>query len=136
MWWKISVTKFQNSKIWDDSFKGFSVGFVMVYSVFSVGAIFMEKYAKQNDHFLTFWEKLKNTDFEGQISHPKMHFQFFSTGLSSCSVREDRFAPQNFYPGHQTRIFINNNNFLFSVIHYPNSATGLSHISNCIPIQQ
>ena len=74
LWRKISVTKFQNSKIWDDSFKRFSVGFVMGYSVFSVGAIFMEKFAKQNDHFLTFWEKLKNIDFEGQISHPKMHF--------------------------------------------------------------
>ena len=45
----------------------------MVYSVFSVGAIFMEKFAKQNDHFFTFEEKLKNTDFEGQISYPKIH---------------------------------------------------------------
>ena len=36
MWLNISVTKFQKSKIWVDSFDGFSVGFVMVYSIFSV----------------------------------------------------------------------------------------------------
>ena len=48
LWRKISVTKFQKYKIWDDSFEGFSAGFVVVYSIFSVDFVFMEKFAKQN----------------------------------------------------------------------------------------
>ena len=49
LWRKISVTKFQKSKIWSDSFEGFSVADVVVYLIFSVNIIFMEKFAKQND---------------------------------------------------------------------------------------
>ena len=48
----------KNSKVWDDSFIGFSAGFVMVYSIFSDGVIFKEKFANQNGHFLTFWDNL------------------------------------------------------------------------------
>ena len=51
LWLKISVTKFWKSKIWDDSFKGFSVSFVLKYFIFSVDAVFMEKFTKQNGHF-------------------------------------------------------------------------------------
>ena len=54
-------------------------------------------------HF-TFEEKLKNTDFEGQISYPKIHLWFFSLGLSSRPVREDRFAPPNFDWGWKIRV--------------------------------
>ena len=43
-------------KKWDDSFKGFSVGFVVVYSIFSVDHVFLVKFAKQNGHFLLIWE--------------------------------------------------------------------------------
>ena len=57
LWWKISVTKFRKSKIWDDSFKEFSVGYVMVCSILSVDIVFMEKFAKQNGHFLTLWKQ-------------------------------------------------------------------------------
>ena len=38
--------KVSKIKIWDDSFVGFSAGFVMVYYLFSVDAVFMEKSAK------------------------------------------------------------------------------------------
>ena len=51
---KNPVTKFQKSSIWDDSFKEFSVGYVMVCSILSEDAVFMEKFAKRNGHFLTF----------------------------------------------------------------------------------
>ena len=51
LWLKISVTKFWKSKIWDDSFKGFSVSFVLMYFIFSVDAVFTEKFTKQNGHF-------------------------------------------------------------------------------------
>ena len=57
LWWKISVAKFRKSKIWDDSFKEFSVGYVMVCSILSVDVVFMEKFAKQNGHFLTLWKQ-------------------------------------------------------------------------------
>ena len=49
--WKISVTKFWKFKIWDDSFLAFPVAFVVVYSVFSVCAVFTEKFADQNRQF-------------------------------------------------------------------------------------
>ena len=98
----------------------------MAYSVFSVGAIFMERFAKQNDHFFTFEEKLKNTDFEGQISYPKIHLWFFSLGLSSRPVREDRFAPPNFDWGWKIRVL-----FIISLL--PNITYYFIII---IPIQQ
>ena len=51
---KISLMKFQRSNLWDDIFLGFSVVVVIVYSVFSVGAAFMEKFAIQNRLTLDF----------------------------------------------------------------------------------
>ena len=42
---KISVTKSRKSKFWIDSFVAFSIGYVVVYSIFSVGAVFKEKFA-------------------------------------------------------------------------------------------
>ena len=55
---KISVTKVRKSKFWDDSFLAFSVGFVVVYPVFSVGAVFMEIWLKQNRPFSQFSSKI------------------------------------------------------------------------------
>ena len=43
---KISVTKFWKSKFWIDSFVAFFMGFVVAYHIFSVSAIFLEKFAK------------------------------------------------------------------------------------------
>ena len=56
---KKSVTKFQKSKFWIDSFVAFSVGYVVVYSIFSVGAVFMEKFAIQNCLFFEFSKMFK-----------------------------------------------------------------------------
>ena len=61
--WKISVTKVQKSKIWDDSFLAFSVAFVVVYSVFSVAAVFTEKFPDQNWYFCKFPKKTKKGPF-------------------------------------------------------------------------
>ena len=69
LWLKISVTKLQKSKIWADSFVGFSVGFVVVYSNFSVDAVFMEKFAKQNDNFSKIWKISKR----GKTLHGYLH---------------------------------------------------------------
>ena len=102
LWLKISVTKFQKSKTWADSFVGFSVGFVVVYSNFSVDAVFMEKFAKQNDHFSTFWtifKKDQKVNFELRISPPRKRPHFFYLSLSSRPVREDRFGLLNFHQG-------------------------------------
>ena len=73
LWLKISVTKFWKSKIWDDSFKAFSVSFVLMYFIFSVDAVFMEKFATQNRLFLDFSKNQKNVDFVRQITTPRMH---------------------------------------------------------------
>ena len=110
LWLKISVTKFQKSKIWADSFVGFSVGFVVVYFNFSVDAVFMEKFAKQNDHFSTFWtifKKDQKVNFEWRISPPRKRPHFFYLSLSSRPVREDCFGLLNFYQGLMMGIFIN-----------------------------
>ena len=41
----------------------------MVYSVFSVGAVFMEKFTKQNGNFSIFWKKNKKiTPFSSEFS--------------------------------------------------------------------
>ena len=70
LWRKISVTKFQKSKIWSDSLEGFSVADVVVYLIFSVNIIFMEKFAKQND---AKWMLItKSVHFVLQIS-PRKH---------------------------------------------------------------
>ena len=66
---KISVIKFQKSKIWDDSFVGISTGFLMVYFVFSVGSIFMAKFTEQNGLFLTL---LENMEFSWRNLQNKM----------------------------------------------------------------
>ena len=56
---KISVTKFQKSNIWIDSFVVFSIAFVPMYFVFFVDADFMEKFASQNCLFYEFSKMLK-----------------------------------------------------------------------------
>ena len=67
---KIYVTKVQKSKIWDDSFLAFSIAFVVVYFVFSVGAVFTEIFADQNRHFWKFPKKTKNGHFRAAIFGP------------------------------------------------------------------
>ena len=106
MWWKISVTKFRKSKIWVDSFVAFSIGFLVVYSIFSGDTVFMVKSAKQNGHFSTFWKKLKKTKFEQQISPPENCLGFFPMSPSWLPIREDHFGPLNFYLGWFLGIFI------------------------------
>ena len=87
LWRKISVTKFQKSKIWSDSFEGFSVADVVVYLIFSVNIIFMEKIAKQNGHFLTFWKKWyfikKLVQFSIFSGHPLLYLIKFN----QCNIR-------------------------------------------------
>ena len=83
--WKISVTKFWKSNFWIDSFVAFSVGYVVEYSIFSVDAVFMEKFATQNRLFWHFSKNQKNADFVRQITNPKMHSQNFWLFLS-CSI--------------------------------------------------
>ena len=56
---KISVTKFWKSKFWIDSFVAFLVGYIVVYPIFSVGAVFIEKFALQNCLFCEFSKILK-----------------------------------------------------------------------------
>ena len=75
--WKISVTKFWKSNFWIDSFVAFSVGYVVEYSIFSVDAVFMEKFATQNRLFWHFSKNQKNADFVRQITTPRMHSQNF-----------------------------------------------------------
>ena len=63
---KISVTKFRKWKIGDGYLLHFSMLFIVVYSVFSVDAFFMEKIAKQNRlfwqqiHRFLFFQKIEN----------------------------------------------------------------------------
>ena len=70
---KISVKKFPKSKFWIDSFVAFSVGYVVVYLIFSVGAVFKEKFASQNCLKLRFF---KNAEiFQNVVKF----FYFFGT---------------------------------------------------------
>ena len=49
----------------------------MVYSIFSVDLVFMEKFAKQNGHFLTFWNAQR--DQPGDIRAILSYFIFQGT---------------------------------------------------------
>ena len=69
--------KFRKSKIWDDSFKIFFASSIMIYFIFSVDPIFMEKFEEQNGHYSTFWKNPKKEDFWQQISPAKEHPWFF-----------------------------------------------------------
>ena len=126
LWLKISVTKFWKSKIWDDSFQGFSVSFVLMYFIFSVDAVFMEKFTKQNGHFSYFLKNLKKTSFEWLISPPRRCQNNFPTSSSSSSVQEDHFGPPNFYQGlkwvissHDTQVPIRKQKFPFNALPFP-----------------
>ena len=44
----MSVMKLNKIKIWDDSFIGFFVGYVVVHFIFDEVAFFIEKFAEQN----------------------------------------------------------------------------------------
>ena len=45
----------------------------MIYFIFSVDPIFMEKYEEKNGHYSTFWKNPKKEDFGQQISPAKEH---------------------------------------------------------------
>ena len=94
---KISVTKFREWKIWDCYLLRFSALFVVVYSVFSVDAFFMEKIAKQNRLFWLFWKKPKKAEKYGPKRGWKIEKRFFSSHPSSTAVRAGRFGPPNFF---------------------------------------
>ena len=64
---KISVTKTRKSKFWIDNFVAFSISYVVVYSIFSVGAVFKEKFASQN---------CLNYDFSKMLKFSKMLWYF------------------------------------------------------------
>ena len=91
---KISVTKVRKSKIWDDSFLAFSVAFVMVYSVFSVGAVFIEKFTDQNRHFWTFSKNSKKGVFVRQNSTLRNFVPQFFISPSSWPVRATFCTPE------------------------------------------
>ena len=63
MRWNISVTKFQNSKIWDDNFVGFSVGFVRVYSIFLSAQFSWRNLQNKMASFWRFWKNWKKPNF-------------------------------------------------------------------------
>ena len=60
---KISVTKFQKSKIWDDCYEGISAGFIPVYSIFPLD-IFSWKISQNS------FEKSKNSHYLAANLHP------------------------------------------------------------------
>ena len=101
---KMYVTKVKQSKIRNDSFLAFSVAFVVVYSVFSVGAVFTEIFADQNRHFWKFPKKRKMGLFVRQNSPLRDDVFCFFSHPSSWPVQELRFAPPNFDRGLKTRI--------------------------------
>ena len=81
---KISVTKFQKSKIWDDCYKGISAGFIPVDFIFSVDTVFMENFAK------LLWKIQKQGLFGSE-------FEFTPPPSQGASpIQEDRFEPTNF----------------------------------------
>ena len=72
------MTKFQKSKIWSDSFVVFSVAFIAMYFVFSVDAVFMEKFGSQNCQFFEFSKMFKN------YHKVWLFFYFFWTQCMYC----------------------------------------------------
>ena len=86
---KNSVTKVWKSKIWDDSFLAFSVGFVVVYSVFSLDAVFTEIFADQNRLICKFPKKTKKLAFSYSKICPleMIFFAFFPNHLLGPSER-------------------------------------------------
>ena len=96
--WKVNIL-FWKSKIWDDYFEEFSVGFVIVFSIFFCRHFFMEKFAKQNVPFSSFLKNPKNAPIELQISPPWKHPRLSSLSQSSLYVWEDQFGTPSFNPG-------------------------------------
>ena len=91
------MTKFWKLKIWIDSFVAFSVGYVVKYIIFSVDAVFMEKFATQNRLFLDFSKNQKNVDFVRQITTPRMHPKNFWLFLSRSIFRWLHHGIQYFF---------------------------------------
>ena len=96
---KISVTKVWKSKIWNDEFLGFSVAVVMVYSIFSVGAVFTTKFFDQNYQFWKISKKQKKHDFVWQNSPLRYFFCYFFFHPSFWHVQKVRLGPPNFDQG-------------------------------------
>ena len=95
--WKISVMKVQKSKIWDDRFLGFSVAVVVVYSIFSVDAVFMEKFVDQNCQYWKFSKKntKKGVFIQQNLVLRNNFYRFFPNHLVTLSKRIV-FHPQTF----------------------------------------
>ena len=66
---KIYVTKVWKSKISDDSLLAFSVAFILAYFVFSLVAVFMEKFSDQNHLLWKFSKKVGKVHFVQQNLH-------------------------------------------------------------------
>ena len=76
----------------------------MVCSFFSLDAVFMNKFLKQNEHFYKILEKKKNATIERQNSNPKKFPDFFPLSPSSSPVRKEHFALKNFNQGPKMAI--------------------------------
>ena len=71
------MTKVWKSRIWTDSFGALFIGYIIVYLIFSEGAIFMEIFAIQICLFWDFSKNPKNADIVRQITPFRKHPQFF-----------------------------------------------------------
>ena len=82
--------KFENKK------SDMTVFFVMVYSVFSLGAVVMEKFADQNCLFWNFFKKSKNGRFSAANFGPlKIVFSLLFTPIFSARPRFMFWTPKS-----------------------------------------
>ena len=106
------MTKDQKSKILDDRFLGFSVAVVLVYSVFSVDAVFMEKFVDQNCQYWKFSKKHKKGCFHTAKLGPYKYFlSFFSSPILSACPRGSFSTPKllsRIQNGYIYHLYINN----------------------------
>ena len=92
---KISLTKVWKSKIWDDSSLAISIPIVVVYSVFSVGAVIMEKFGDQYCLFWKFSKKWKKREFWTAKFDPlKKKFHLFSSLIFLACPRATFWTPK------------------------------------------
>ena len=96
---KIYVTKVWKSKISDDSLLAFSVAFILAYFVFSLVAVFMEKFSDQNHLLWKFSKKVGKVHFVQQ----NLHLRNFSPQPISinliCPSEKFVLDPTNFNRG-------------------------------------
>ena len=103
---KISVSKVQKSKFWDGSFLLFCIPLVLVYSIFSLGAVFTEKFGRKITYFENFPKKKWKRGFlYSQICQIWNYLFSFISHLSYWPVREVRCRPLNFHQGLKNKDF-------------------------------